>query len=73
MQLWRLREGKTPENSPSGRRLREALELDGLATLLAEVSSTVRTLVAEDPARAASVLSMLRSVTSLTTRPGNRT
>lgn len=73
MQLWRLREGKTPQNSPAGRRLREALELDGLAMLLAEVSSTVRALVAEDPARAASVLSMLRSVTSLAARPGNRT
>lgn len=65
MNLWRLTTGKVPENSPSGVRLRSALEGDALSGVMNVVSASIRNLIAEDPTRASEVLAMLRSVTAL--------
>lgn len=65
MNLWRLQAGKVPETSPSGVRLRSALEGDPLSKVMDTVSSSIRNLIADDPRRADEVLAMLRSVTAL--------
>lgn len=70
MNLWRLTTGKVPETSPSGMRLRAALEGDALAGVMNVVSASIRNLIAEDPKRATEVIAMLRSVTALVQRVG---
>ena len=68
--LWRLATGRVPEDSPSGQRLRIALEGDALSATMSIVSASIRDLIAEDPSRADEVLAMLRSVTALVRRAG---
>ncbi|RXT51208.1 hypothetical protein B6S44_21630 [Bosea sp. Tri-44] len=65
MQLWRLYTNESVENTPSGLRLRAALEGDEFQRIMVQVIATARRLAASDPKRAYALQGMLQKVTDL--------
>ena len=65
MQLWRLHTKDNAEFTPSGMRLRAALEGDEFQRIMAQVMESARRLAGGDPKRASALRDMLHNVTDL--------